>query len=257
MRRVEILCFDFPSEWEQLELFPLNDLHIGDPKTDEALFKRFVRYVQDAPNRFLVGIGDLMNNGIKNSVSNTYNETMSPRDQRKWLAHELQPIKDRILLFIDGNHEYRSKKEVDLSQTEELADSLGVRYLEDEAALKISVGHKRNQKPCAYTVYVTHGATGGKYPGAAVNNLQMLALTLENCDIVIVGHSHKKLGYRFRSRRFDPRNNRLEQVDKLCVVASAWQDFGGYAARKMYVPGAKGKTPIILNGREKYAYVVI
>ncbi len=85
----------------------------------------------------------------------------------------------------------------------------------------------------------------------------MLALTLENCDIVIVGHSHKKLGYRFRSRRFDPRNNRLEQVDKLCVVASAWQDLGGYAARKMYVPGAKGKTPIILNGREKYAYVVI
>ena len=257
MRRLDIIPFNFSAEWEQLELFPLNDLHIGDPKTDEALFKRFVRYVQDAPNRFLVGIGDLMNNGIKSSVSNIYNETMTPREQRKWLARELQPIKDRILLFIDGNHEYRSKKEVDLSQTEELADSLGVRYLEDEAALKINFGRKPNGKPCSYNIYVTHGATGGKRPGAAVNNLELLALSLDGCDVVIVGHSHKRLGYRFRPRRFDPYNNKVTQVDRLCVVASAWQDFGGYAARKMYIPGAKGKTPIILDGREKYACAVI
>lgn len=254
---MEILCFDFPSEWEQLELFPLNDLHIGDPKTDEALFRRFIYYVAEAPNRFLIGIGDLMNNGIKSSVSNVYNETMSPREQRKWLERELQPVKDRILLLLDGNHEYRSKKEVDLSQTEELADNLGVRYFEDEAAIKIRFGKDCHSKSISYCIYVTHGATGGKRPGAAVNNLELLALSLENCDVVIVGHSHKKIGYRFSPRRFDPYNNKVTQVDKLCVVASSWQDFGGYAARKMYIPAAKGRTPIILSGREKYAYAVI
>jgi predicted phosphodiesterase len=254
---MDITPHEFPADWECLELYPLADLHVGDPKTDIPLFQRFVRYIGEAPNRIVVGVGDLMNNAIKTSVSNVYAETMPPNEQRKWLAEELLPIKDRILCLLDGNHEHRSKKDVDLSQMEALAEKLGVPYYQDEAALKISLGSKYNGKPATYVVYLNHGFGGGKRPGSALNNIELMALSLEGVDIVITGHVHKQMAYRFSSRVFDPRNNTVTQVPRLCVVAAPWQDYGGYAARKGYVPGVKGKTPIILHGREKVAQAII
>lgn len=43
----------------------------------------------------------------------------------------------------------------------------------------------------------------------------------------------------------------------LYVVSSSFQDFGGYAAKKMMRPSALGSTPIYLSGREKYFEVRI
>jgi predicted phosphodiesterase len=257
---LNIIPFEFPSEWDELELYPVNDLHIGDPKTDIPYFEKFVSMIQQKPNRKIVCVGDLLNNAIKTSVSNVYNETMPPNEQRKYLVELLNPIKDRVLCFVSGNHEYRSKKDVDLDPAEWIADKLGVEhYSEDEMAIKISFGKSTmNGKSVPYGIYLTHGNGGGKRPGGALNNLELLALTLENVDIIIVGHVHKRIGYRFTCRSFDYANKRLIPVEKLCVVSSSWQDFeGGYAARKMLIPGTKGASPIILSGREKKAVAMI
>jgi UDP-2,3-diacylglucosamine pyrophosphatase LpxH len=256
---MKIIPFAFPEEWAELELYPLNDLHIGDPKTDLSLFRRFVNHIKEKPNRIIVCVGDLINNAIKTSVSNVYNETMPPNEQRKFIVEELRPIKDRILCFVSGNHEYRSKKDVDLNPVEWIADKLGIEhYSEDEMALKISVGKSTvNGKPIPYGIYLTHGNGGGKRPGSALNNLELLALTLENVDIIIIGHAHKRIGYRFTCRSFDYQNKRLTPVEKLCVVSSAWQEYGGYAVRKMMIPGCKGTEPIILSGKEKKARAMI
>jgi predicted phosphodiesterase len=255
---MRIIPFTFPAEWENIELYPLGDIHIGDPKTDIKLFQNFVKYIKEKENRIVVCVGDLLNNALKSSVSNVYNETMNPNEQRKWLAVELQPIKDRILCMVSGNHEYRTKKEADLDPIEWLSEKLGIKYYsEDELAIKISFGEGYNQKPITYTFMLTHGAGGGKRPGSVINNLELYAMTLDGADVVIVGHSHRRFGYKFSPRVFDPRNNIVKQVDRLCVVSSSWQDFGGYAARKMLIPGTKGAEPIILNGRVKSAKAVI
>ncbi len=55
--------------FESLELYPLADVHFGDPKTDEELFKRFIKFISDQPNRFIICDGDLINNAIKTSIS--------------------------------------------------------------------------------------------------------------------------------------------------------------------------------------------
>lgn len=256
--KLKIITYNFPKHWNNMEIFSLSDLHIGDPRVDIKLFRNFVQMIKEQPNRYVIYNGDNLNNAIKTSVSNVYNETMNPNEQRKWLAAELELIRDRFLCFVCGNHEYRSKKEVDISPVEWLAEKLGCpHYYEDEAALKISLGQGENGKRITYGLYVTHGAGGGRYVGSAINNVENLALTIEGADVVIVGHVHKKAASKPSVRVMDLHNNKVTEKDKLCVISSHWSDFGGYAARKMLRPSSKGSVPIILDGRKKYAYAII
>lgn len=261
---MKILSFDFPEDWTSLELFPLADLHIGDPKTDVKLFQNFVKYIKEKPNRLVVFNGDGMNNALKSSVSNVYNETMNPNEQRKWLATELYPIKDRILCFVCGNHEYRSKKDTDLDPIEWIADSLGcrdkkgnLRYFEDEAALKITLGKDDHSKRIAYGIYMIHGAGGGRKPGSALNRAVDIALGVEGADVMIMSHVHKEIGHRFETRRMDLNNNVMRSMEKIIAISAPWQNFGGYAARFGLTPGCKGAEPIILSGVTKKARVMI
>jgi len=247
------------DKFKTIELYPLADLHIGDPKTDTVLFHKFVVHILDKPNRFIVVNGDISNNAIKSSISNVYNESMPPREQKKWLKYELECIKDRILAMTDGNHEYRTSKDSDQHIIEDIADHLGIGhvYRQDEAVIKITFGRqKENSKRAVYTIYMTHGTGGGKRPGSAINNLELLGLSIDT-DIYIVGHTHKKFAYKNSFRKIDIRNNVIRTVERLFVSSSAWQDFGGYATRKMLIPSAKGALPIILHGTEKKAEAII
>jgi predicted phosphodiesterase len=256
---LKIATYEFPESWAELELFPVSCIHIGDANTDIAAFRNFVNMIGKKENRFVVFLGDGINNALKTSVSNVYNEVMSPNEQRKFLAEELLPIKERILYMIDGNHEYRSKKDVDMSPIEWLAETLGCKhYNGNEGAMKISLGKSLSEgKRLSYGIYFIHGHGGGKRPGGALNNLELTAMSIGNADVVIMGHVHKSMGYRFCTREMDLHNNTIKMVEKVCVVAPAWQNYGGYAARMMMIPGAKVCEPIILSGKEKKARAII
>jgi predicted MPP superfamily phosphohydrolase len=249
---LNIIPFEFSSEWDELELYPLSDLHIGDYRTDISAFRRFVQMIKEKPNRFLIYNGDNLNNATKFSVSNVYNDSMSPNEQRKFLESELMPIKDRFLAFVDGNHEYRTKRDNDLSSVEWLADKLGCKhYAADAVAIKISFGKGSNGKRVTYAGVATHGSGAGKFIGGTMNNLENFALMIENCDFVIVGHAHKKAGSVPGVWRMDLQNNVMVEREKICVVSSHWASYGGYALRKMMRISGKGSVPLILNGKEK------
>jgi UDP-2,3-diacylglucosamine pyrophosphatase LpxH len=255
-----MIVWEKPADFEKVEIYPLSDLHIGDPSADIPAFQKFSRFILEQPNRFLILNGDLMNNAIKSSVSNVYAETMNPREQKKWLKKELKPLRDRILCIVPGNHEERTSREVDQNPTEDIADHLGLLdyYAPDEAFLKISFGKRSdNGKNVAYSLYVVHGAGGGKRPGAVVNNIELSSMAIDNLDVMVMGHAHKKIGYKYRKRIIDMYNNQVRFSEVLTVVSASWVDFSAYAARKMLIPGAKGSAPIILSGREKKAEVII
>lgn len=254
----KIVIHDLPGEFDTLELYPLSDLHIGDPLVDQKAFDQFCKMILAAPNRYLLSMGDLMNNNLKSSVGSCYEDNMRPKDQKAWLKENLRPLKDRFLLFMQGNHEARSERDADNNITEDIAESLGKRELcrTDEAILKITFGKKENGKRNCYSGYAIHGNGGGKRPGGVVNNIELLGLSID-ADFYVMGHAHRKIAYKSGFRRIDTQNNKVLMVERLFVVSSAWTSFGGYAARKMLIPSAKGSVPIILHGREKRADAVV
>lgn len=256
---LDIIDVKLPESFETVEIYPLSDLHIGDPRVDKRLFRDFINHILAEPYRFIIYNGDNMNNALKSSVSNVYNEEMNPREQKKWLQYELKPVKDRILVFVEGNHEGRTTKDVDQRVVEDIADYLDKidLYRENEAYLKLTFGKRQNSgSQMCYTIYVTHGSGGGKRPGSAMNNIELVALGTE-ADVYIMGHVHKKMAYKNAVRRPDLRNNNIIEQERLFVISSHWSEFGGYAARKMLNPSAKGSVPIRLYGKVKKMEAVI
>ncbi len=250
---MDIIEVTLPECFDTVEILPLSDLHVGDKNADLKMFERFIQYVLAAPNRYLVYNGDNIDNATRSSVGDVYSAVMSPHEQKKWLQKQLEPVADRILVFVEGNHSRRTTKDVDVHIVEDIADHLGRAdlYRQDEAYIKLKFGRRKSSgSQMCYTIYVTHGAGGGKRPGSAVNNVELLGLGTD-ADIYIIGHVHKKLVYKSAIRKPDLRNNNILTEERLFVVSSSWLDFGGYGAQKMLTPGAKGPVPITLYSGEK------
>ena len=65
------------------------------------------------PLAFLILGGDLINNNTRSSVGSPWDDTVRPREQKRLMVEALEPIKDRILCCVSGNHERRSLKDAD------------------------------------------------------------------------------------------------------------------------------------------------
>ena len=52
----KLLCYEYPPEWEKVEIYSLSDLHIGDPQCDVKAFRKFVQYIAESENVTLGGI---------------------------------------------------------------------------------------------------------------------------------------------------------------------------------------------------------
>lgn len=237
---------------ETLEVYPLADVHLGDPKTDEECFKNFIKHIEKEKNRYVIIAGDMINNAIKTSVSNVYNEKYSPKEQKYLMAEMLKPIKDRILCLLSGNHEDRSIKEVDNDIIEDISHILGIqeKFRENGAYINIQFGKDTHGRYLSYTGYIVHGIGGGKSAGAPANILEKLPLSFQ-ADFYVIAHLHRSLG--FKNSYFKPNATweRLEQFERAFIIASHWQDYGGYAQRKLYTPQTKGANLLVLNGRKK------
>jgi len=81
------------------------------------------------------------------SVSDVYEDTLTPAEQLRWCKKELYPIRDRILSITNGNHEDRIKRETSIDVVGELAEYLGIRdrHFPNGVLLKLCFGRKRNQ----------------------------------------------------------------------------------------------------------------
>lgn len=235
----------------------MSDLHTGDILFNHVAFHSFTQFVLDDPHRYILVNGDIMNNNLINSVGSPYDDLISPSDQKKEVKRMLMPLRDRIIAMTGGNHEARTKKNVGLDITEEIAESLGVAYNEDEVFVRVALGKRpNNNKKFVYTIYMTHGNGGGKKPGGTLNNLEDLSKNIL-ADIYIVGHGHKRLGHKAVFRYPDLRNNKIIEMEQLYTAAAGWLAYGGYPVRKMLRPQIRGSHPVTLYGDRKEATTTI
>jgi hypothetical protein len=233
------------------------------------MFRDFVKFIGAAPNRYWVYNGDNINNALKSSVSNVYNEKYPPGQQKLLLLDILRPIADKCLALVPGNHEYRSQKDSDCALVLDIAmlllgEKRGMElYRENEAIIKIRFGkndrgHGHNQKPIAYIGMITHGFGGGSLPGTALNNMYKHAISFADVDFTLSGHVHKGiLSGKFARRVIDTHNNIVQLKHFGVLINGAWADYGGYAMRKGYPPSSKGAGRIILHNHEKDLNVMI
>lgn len=239
---------------EQIEVHPMADLHIGDSMSDYKLIMQRIEYIKNTPNAYCILGGDLMDTAICSSIGDTYGANLQPMEQLKQCVKIFEPIKDKILAVLPGNHENRTYKSDGLDITEIMCAQLGIpeKYSPTTALLFIRFGkcaRNRHGRPMLYTAYVTHGSGGGRKEGGKVNRLADLASIVDS-DIYIHAHTHLPVIFKESFYRVSGSNSSVALVDKLFVNTAASLNYGGYGDKQGYKPASKCSPVIYLDGQK-------
>lgn len=237
-----------------IEIYPLSDLHIGDSQCDYKLVLERIEYIKNTPNAYCILDGDLMDTAIASSIGDTYAANLQPMEQLKHCVKIFEPIKDKILAVLPGNHESRVYKSDGLDLTEIMCAQLGIpeRYSPTTALvfIRFGKGSGKHNRPQLYTIYVTHGSGGGRREGGKINRLADLAAIVD-ADIYLHGHTHLPLVFKEAFFRVSGSNSSVALVDKLFVNTAAHLNYGGYGDRQGFKPSSKSTPIIYLNGTKR------
>ena len=241
LRDFELIQHKFPERVD-LKIIPISDVHLGAPEHMQRKWELFCQDVMKSPNTYITLGGDLINNATRSSVSNIFEETMRPSEQKKIMAKMLEPLRDRILCADDD-------------PTCDIMCKLDIEHLyrENIAFLKIQMGKPEGsgQKNPTYSLVVTHGGGGGIFTGAAVNRNERFGYVLDGADCLIVGHTHKPFVTQPTKIKIDLFNNKVSFRPFKVVSSTSWLEYGGYAAQKMLLPSSHAAQTITLCGKKK------
>lgn len=259
---MKTIKIDLPADLEEIELYPLFDWHIGDSMSDAILIEETLKQIKDTPNAYCILGGDLMDTAIASSVGDTYAAHLQPMEQLKLCVKLFEPIKDKILCILPGNHENRVYKSDGIDTTAMMASQLGLagKYSETTALLFVRFGSetRRNseKRKLVYTIYATHGSGGGRREGGKINRLADLAQIVD-ADVYLCGHTHLPAVFREGYYRTSKINSSAQYVDRLFVNAAAALNYGGYGDKAGFKPASKQSPVIFLNGKRHGMYAKI
>lgn len=259
----EIITHKFQSK-DDITVIPVGDVHLGAALVMEDEFQEFIEKVSKTQNTYLLLLGDLLDNGIKNSVSSVYKQKYMPSQAKRMMTEMLKPAKDRVLAAVMGNHCRRSLREVDDDPMLDICFNLGIEslYREDVAFVKIQLGNHEKSEASGkenptYMLVVTHGAGGGMLTGGTVNRAERYGYAIDGADCIVIGHSHRPWTTQPGKIFIDARNNRVSIKPFKVISASSWLNYGGYAAAGMMLPTSHTKTKLFLCGNHKEMIVTM
>lgn len=116
------------------------------------------------------------------------------RAQSDYFIELVEPIKDRFLVMLTGNHDMVTLGNV--NATEYTCQQLKVPYGDYCAGVNLRIKLARAKRDFAdYTMKILahHGSAGGGEDGAKLTKLQKWAANFDGVDLVFVGHYHTKV----------------------------------------------------------------
>ena len=237
LNEYDMIQHRFPGE---VNVYPIADVHLGAIEHCEREWTAFLNRVEQE-NAYLILAGDLLNNSTRGTrFANPFEEALRPREAKRKMVEYLEPLKDRILCVVSGNHEQRTVRESDQDITYDICARLCLEHLyrENMAFLTVSVGKRTNEDKYenTYNIVVMHGNGGGIYTGAAVNRNERFGNIIDGLDCLIAGHVHKGFISKPSKIVIDSRNARVTFKSYVVISCVSWLNYGGYAARAMLLP---------------------
>ena len=216
-------------EGRTIRAYCVGDVHLGACECDLPAFKSFLKKIEGEPDSYTVIAGDLLNNCTRSSVSNIWDETMSPAMAADYAAELLTPVSDRILCAVRGNHENRSVKETSLNPLYIVMASIGRGdvFRPNMGFVRVILG--KGSTKDHYAIMVTHGKS--------FNKKKAFIPVIEGVDACVFAHTHQGDIMRPAHIRFG-QNNRISVKDVVSVTCSPFLKAGGYSLANLYPPHA-------------------
>jgi hypothetical protein len=249
---------------------PIGDVHCGNPYQDTVYLKALIREIKDTPNMYWIGCGDYIESNLKRQKhAGVYFDLMTPKEQVDEFVSLFDPIADRCLGMIGGNHDHRVLHDTSFDPARMIAKELGLedKYRDDGLVIRLAFG-KRTQRNgrrgsgggmnCKYIFYVTHGATGSALVSGKSLSLQRASDVCPTADVVIGAHVHTEIAFKelvYLPSFWD--RHECAYKERICVNTGSLVKMGAYARTARYRPTTVGVPSIHLETRREKVSVTI
>lgn len=236
------------QEFEFVRLYFVHDLHFGSELFDEKRWERFKNAILSQENSFVCWVGDLMENAIPGSKSDTFTQTMSPFEQKEKVVKEFLDFGDKTLAVVPGNHEHnRTTKTCGLYPLYDCCERAGIgdKYRNIVAFLNVGVGFskKDKSKQVRYFGQIQHKAKALRSYGTSDFT--------DGIDFFAYGHDHKPSDEPRAKMVFDKHNNTITKRNVENINCGSGLVWGGYGAQNAYRPQSDKLWELVLFGGEK------
>ena len=242
------IIFNTSKEHKEVEVYFAHDVHYGSEQHDKKKWERFKKNLLTSPNKYVIFVGDLLENAIPGSKSDIMTQTASPQEQKEWVLEQFLELKDRIVAVTDGNHEHnRSAKAAGLYPVYDCCVMAGIqdRYRPNFAFVDIGVGETTKNRcgQVRYMGYCTHKAADlKKYCSADF---------VEGVDFMAYGHDHDPKSHPRAKLVYDSKVKSVTKRPIEVVNSGSFLWYGGYATRAGYRPSSDAMFKLTLNGSGK------
>lgn len=224
-----VIVKQFPDDWPCCRLYAIGDVHVGSEQFNEKAIKKKIQIIRDDPYGVVSVCGDLGDYGLKNSVSNVYKQTLTPAQQQEYIYELFEPIKDKIVSLVPGNHENRITKETSICPLYDLSVLWNIQdvYRENVAILKLSFGQQSNHKrQHSFIIVTTHGSSIRKH--------QRHMASYHGADACVSGHSHSPMYYPHGVIKIDANHATATWAAYHEIIVDANLTPGGYSIKNEY-----------------------
>ena len=226
---LDLIIKQYPDDMNILRVYAIGDVHVGSPEFDEKASKKKIQIIHDDPNAAVCVCGDLGDYGLKNSKTNVYQATMSPRQQQEYIYELFKPIANKFSAVVPGNHEERITREVGTCPLYDLCVLWGVPevYRQNVAITKYAFGCEPGQiRQNTFIGITTHGTTRNKH--------RKFIACFDNIDFAISGHTHTPEYSPHGKIRVNSITEKAVHVPYKEIVVDASMIPGGYAIKHEY-----------------------
>lgn len=242
------------ADKEHVNVYPLGDLHIGSKNFSRYDFDVAMHTIEKDDNGVVILNGDLINNAIKTSVSDIYDERLKPEQTVDMLVRSLEKIKEKIIGVTTGNHEDRTYKLTGIDIMKNVCHRLGIvdKYHPVANVIFVSFGKSRGRKNVrnTFSIYHTHGTGGGKTMGGKVNKVEYMSKVID-CDLYVHSHTHSPFVFKQDYFNADCSNKGVNRKTRTFVNTNAYEDYGGYGQKHIYTPSTMRNIKVTLTADKR------
>lgn len=268
-----MLKIDFDlTEFTDLEIIPLADIHIGNELCDIGALKNIIEYINDEPAnpstaRICLLNGDLTESVTRRSVGSIFEQQMSPQVQVATITQMLKPLSEKrprypqgkILSYCGGNHDVDRYKDTGITSAQTIAVNLGLeeRYSNDGCYSFIKLQRLGDKGCISYTCYNQHMTGSAGTVGGKANRVGKISNGIF-ADLIVGSHFHLPLTFKENMILPYEQKSALTQRTITYVITNAFLKFGDYAQKMGMKPNTITVPKIYIRqmrngeGRSRY-----
>ncbi|MEM2120623.1 MAG: metallophosphoesterase [Archaeoglobaceae archaeon] len=239
----------------------VGDLHIGSRCSNYKELEKQLDRELSIDNTHLIWVGDLADYAVIGSKGNVYDAVLTPEQQKQEVKRLLTKYRDKTLLVVEGNHEYRIRRSIGMSDIADWCSENGIAYTRDIGVVALYVKSKfyGTYGRALFLIAVAHGYTNARTLGGKLTGSGRIMDVVENADIYITGHTHQASVTPHARFIYDPKTKKLVLRKYFLITVPSHTGYEEYAAKKFLHPSANAFVHIFLSvvKKEKHVSAVI